>query len=845
MNPSARMNIILLLLVTCLLDNCFAQGSESVRQSDFPSRDVIVERVDNALPEGWKILRVEERAVPPDWFSLEKAGVLIVAGQEEKRLSICVVPRQWIGIRRVRHQPFLDYDKGLKAGRQYKAITAAPDKRTQRALWKAMYLRSDTSIRWECKQIFPRGTWDVVGQKVGVLVEKHCHNEAERDEAAVSLVELGVPALDFFMARAQNGGKHARELCVSALGWLGGEKSEKFLSHILATETDAELVRSAKFGLRRIISERAKNEFDARPKDAKWPARARISYTPRKGTFVLGEPVMVDLSVRNEWEQPLALTSGSDYRGCARPLRFHFVATDDAGQEVRDPFPHNFLMGGIGGKDVLLQGEEFKRHFDLRRWCAFEWPGAYQVIAAQDLGWTAEEMLPKDQNWGPRAIGARFTIHLRQPTEQEMEAIISKKDKNEPQVAGAVSPYLRLLHAPAYLPLLKKRIIGADAEEILRLLPGVRSIESKDATWLLIELLESKHREVRREAARRIGWRLPDPVIYGKARPRSAFRFYSEKERRRLVAKVWDEKMKPGVLAFASRCLEEVLSARAQKKGKMGPITRENIESRIARHRAYKLDVQDIEIASYIVECLGEKEWLRRIIEALKEFSGNSQLLRTAEHLRGEDWSPPGPDSPDAAWIVWLKAARKLKVEEREKHFDTYRTALHHNSTRVQEAALESIPPNAAGRLAARLNELFEVPRLRDEVLETAARCRLMDFRDKGLALLRKTKRFRRKILNAVCALDPQREYVDIMIDHLDSPPNRDIQVWLTMQTVRARSYGSGGEFPLDEARRLKQEWKKWFAEYGEIWKKTGPLPLSDKRLGPRPLARMQDIPSR
>lgn len=130
-------------------------------------------------------------------------------------------------------------------------------------------------------------------------------------------------------------------------------------------------------------------------------------------------------------------------------------------------------------------------------------------------------------------------------------------------------------------------------------------------------------------------------------------------------------------------------------------------------------------------------------------------------------------------------------------------------------------------------------------MIEAAARCRLFGFRERGLALLRKTPGFSPPLLNALCILDRKREYIDIMIDRLDNPPNWEIQQWLTMLTVKASGYGSSGEFPRYEAAQLKQRWRRWFAENGDVWRKTGRLPLSDARLGPRPLARGQHISSR
>lgn len=337
------------LALACILGNCIAETSQHARSAEFPSRDFIVARFQEGLPKGWEVLSAQEGAVPSDWFSLDRTGILIVASSGAARLSMCFVPRDWIGIRRAKHQASVDYHTRIPVGSDCKAITAAEDERTRDAVWRAMGLYRSSSIvnsGWrKCLETFPRDVWGEVDRKVKALVEKHCHSKEELDEAAISLVEFGIPAVGFFMERAKQGGKSARRACLGALGWLGCDEAEDLLSSAASSETDEDVVRSAKFALRQLMFTRAKRERKALPKGAMWPDGVEITYTPRRETFVLGEPIMVDFVLRNNSKKPVATSFGCDNRGSVRPLRFHFTATDGDGESIRDPFPPQYVLG--------------------------------------------------------------------------------------------------------------------------------------------------------------------------------------------------------------------------------------------------------------------------------------------------------------------------------------------------------------------------------------------------------------------------------------------------------------------------------------------------------------------
>ena len=138
-----RRNVTLVL--TCILGNCLAETPQGTHGPAFPSRTFIEKEFRRALLQGWQVLSVQEGAVPSDWFSLDRTGVLIVAGSGAERLSMCVVPREWIGVRKVEHQGFLDCRKGLQIAHGFKAVTAAPDEKTRDAVWRAMGLSHTSS----------------------------------------------------------------------------------------------------------------------------------------------------------------------------------------------------------------------------------------------------------------------------------------------------------------------------------------------------------------------------------------------------------------------------------------------------------------------------------------------------------------------------------------------------------------------------------------------------------------------------------------------------------------------------------------------------------------------------
>lgn len=298
--------------------------------------------------------------------------------------------------------------------------------------------------------------------------------------------------------------------------------------------------------------------------------------------------------------------------------------------------------------------------------------------------------MPKGKLWGPRAIGGRFTVHIRQPSTEEMEAIVAENVRHKPRAIGAVRSPLRLLYAPSYLPVLKRRTGDADADEILRLLPGVESIETKEATSLLTELLGSEHLAVRRQAARKLCDRLPAPAIYGKVQVRTPFRYYANEDRSEFLSRVWSEDMKPAVLAFAGRVLREILDGEPVRERK--PDQRDTGEdARLGRDR---LDLRDLEAACYLVESVGGKRWLSRIREVLQTYPHNCQAQRTAQSLCALGQLPPPPDenSTTGDWIVWLNAYREVGAGVRQRYPEVYRAALTHRSLQVCQIVLESIP---------------------------------------------------------------------------------------------------------------------------------------------------------
>jgi len=201
----------------------------------------VAKALQELLPPGAKINRTVADSPVDGWFSDSGPGYLIEgAAADGKPFRLWLVPRDWIGIRQLKDvQP---HGEGTLVDKKCKMILEVYDPEAYRAAYKAlMKLGMSTpslvnSGWWEATKIF-EGRMDQADRIARDLLDRHCKTDAERDEAALSLVLLGVPARGVIAERALKGKGLARDWCVSALGWFGDKESARVLAQVLNDPT--------------------------------------------------------------------------------------------------------------------------------------------------------------------------------------------------------------------------------------------------------------------------------------------------------------------------------------------------------------------------------------------------------------------------------------------------------------------------------------------------------------------------------------------------------------------------------------------------------------------------------
>lgn len=231
------------------------------------------------------------------------------------------------------------------------------------------------------------------------------------------------------------------------------------------------------------------------------PESARVSVSFDAPLYFLGENVLAQFCVENVGDKPFSVDTGGDYRGAVRALRFKVSARDAAGNEVADPYPNSQCFGGIEGGAEVKPGGKFFASVPLIHYLRLDAPGEYTIRIWHDLGWkeTPERPTP----------AAEVKITFVMPTPEQARDVVDKMAAIKPSDGGtwgqktpAYRDYCGMRYA-VYLPLLKESAANGDAAT----LEGIRNIATPDATLALVELAQSQHPAIAREAARLLNLR--------------------------------------------------------------------------------------------------------------------------------------------------------------------------------------------------------------------------------------------------------------------------------------------------------------------------------------------------
>jgi len=260
--------------------------------AEWPSGDEanqIVESAKGILP-GWEITRTERNTTPTGWQAFGSVAFLVEGKRGNDTFSVWFLPLDWIGIRKPGHAVRTNYWEGILVGQHHKTITVSTDSKLPEQVRK-LKMSTPSIVNsgwWRTQEIF-KDRFKEADETAQRLIAKHCVDRAGRDEAAHSLVVLGVPAKTVFIEGAVNGRGHPRGLCVSALGWFGGKDAVKALCQVVTDRKADQLDRKyAAQGLEMIGDPDAGPALLEGLREATWSeeqwhmteALARIRYAP-------------------------------------------------------------------------------------------------------------------------------------------------------------------------------------------------------------------------------------------------------------------------------------------------------------------------------------------------------------------------------------------------------------------------------------------------------------------------------------------------------------------------------------------------------------------------------------
>ncbi|NVM57720.1 MAG: HEAT repeat domain-containing protein, partial [Desulfobacterales bacterium] len=244
---------------------------------------------------------------------------------------------------------------------------------------------------------------------------------------------------------------------------------------------------------------------------------ARVELVLDKQEYFLGENILLHYGVTNQGMEPFRVNAGGDYRGAPRHLRFKVVATDAEGKLVEDPYPSIMCMGGLSSGKTLQPGETWWQSLPLMRYCDFHRPGVYKLKVYHDLGWEGFDywnnieanVLPQDPHIAPVAeTMIKLVMPSKKQAQQVVKHMLTLPRNRDASVGERHREYEDFVAAryPVYLPIVSK--LAKRGYEYG--LDSIGAMATPEATWMLIQLLSSKHDNISSKAMKLLLKRLPE-----------------------------------------------------------------------------------------------------------------------------------------------------------------------------------------------------------------------------------------------------------------------------------------------------------------------------------------------
>ncbi|MDA7980004.1 MAG: hypothetical protein MPJ50_14640 [Pirellulales bacterium] len=114
-------------------------------------------------------------------------------------------------------------------------------------------------------------------------------------------------------------------------------------------------------------------------------------FTPKAESFPVGQPVEIQLEIKNVGDGPIRFYQGGQQRGY-RDNQFRFTAMSGSGYGPAVPDtgnPRNF--GGMAGLQTIQPGESFKIDIGLDKWFQLEAPDTYLITGLYEIELYSED----------------------------------------------------------------------------------------------------------------------------------------------------------------------------------------------------------------------------------------------------------------------------------------------------------------------------------------------------------------------------------------------------------------------------------------------------------------------
>ena len=242
---NSRLRVAFLLFMVAATSHMARGTQNSVPWMTGEQRENLLKRITDSLPSGSSVTRVVENQVPDEWRSFDTRTLGIEGKNGERSFRIWIVPEDWVGIRL--QKPVLPrYGAEVFLLEQFRMIPQTGDYAVYQSLERLRLISA--RISGQSKGLNTRNE-----EQTKALIERFCIDQPCRDEAAYSLIVLGVSARPAILNCAEHGSGEPQETCLGVLYAWPDPETLRVLHDVLSRKPSVPAsVKAAAWSLRYI-----------------------------------------------------------------------------------------------------------------------------------------------------------------------------------------------------------------------------------------------------------------------------------------------------------------------------------------------------------------------------------------------------------------------------------------------------------------------------------------------------------------------------------------------------------------------------------------------------------------